>query len=158
MDLAFLFFIAPSAIPGALNASNQPGPPPKPPPDDLEMVVFVLAISLMLMGPLIWFLAPLWTAKRKKQQAAEQNRAHEEQLLLQPAFQEIELRLGFRVPQQMRELYADRETIVRTDFYVLDPTEEDAVWLISRFLPANLHSVDQLWPKLGDAFVFATNG
>ena len=144
---------------GTLNASElcpwpEAVPAQQPTGDPVQLAVLLGAIASIL-GAFAWYLAPRWPARKKRQQQVEQSRQRDRERMLHPRFSDIELRFDWRVPQQIRELYQDQDTILRTHFYVLDPVEEQAAWFIAAFVPADLDAVQEWWPPLGDAFVFA---
>src|SRR6266545_2298824 len=68
--------------------------------------------------------------------------------LLHPMFADVEARVGRGIPEPIRQLYCDQDSILLTDFYILDPVEERAAWLITAFLPVDTETVGTRWPQM----------
>ena len=79
-----------------------------------------------------------------------------------PDWSAIEARTAGRAGAPLRRLYGDRELLLRTDFWVADPSrpaDAAARWHIDRFQPADAETLSDEWSEFlpEGAFPFATD-
>lgn len=79
-----------------------------------------------------------------------------------PNWSEVEARTAGRASEPLRRLYGDRDLLMRTDFWVRDPSrpeEAEARWHIDRFLPADAETLGDEWSQFlpAGAFPFASD-
>lgn len=88
-------------------------------------------------------------------QALEESNDRTRESLLKPSCSEVERILKQPIPPALKDIYKREDLICATDFYLLDPIEDDAAWSIRSFLPLNAETVRNRWPVCHGACFFA---
>jgi len=127
------------------------------------MSVFRIAFALLLwfamVGAVFWLfkniIFSLRTGRFNNQGKTRENLETRMTLMENPRYREVENLVHRPIPEGIKLLYTRKDLLSLTDFYFLDPVEDNAAWLISFFLPVSPETVQHQWPDVPDAFFFA---
>jgi len=124
------------------------------------MQTFLLAI-LGAFGFIVFLLAVYvvgnWLAARfrkPRSHSAEYTLTYN-QRLRNPKWAELEEHFGRAIPEAIKNLYSESELLNRRD--ILFRGENGTEWRVAEFLPADVKTLDHLWPDVKESknFVFA---
>jgi hypothetical protein len=124
----------------------------------MELWQALLFLGIVFSIPIALFAYSLLTRKRSMRKRLSENNSLIREALLNPSFSEVEKILERPIPPSLKKLYQREDIICATDFYFLDPIEDDAAWSIRSFLPLNPETVRHRWPCCPDACFFAETG
>lgn len=115
----------------------------------LAFIVFVLIV--FAVGN--WFVSLL----RKPRVPSEESVRRYRERLLNPRWAELQEHFNQSIPERIKTLYAQTEIISRRDIHVTN--ENGASYHIAEFLPADIETLDGIWPevKKSENFPFATD-
>jgi hypothetical protein len=124
---------------------------------DISLLLAVLAGLVGFFAfLLVVYLAGNWLAvriRKPKAPSADAIRRYRERLA-SPRWLDLEQHFGQSIPTPIKHLYTRTELLQRKD--VLFRTPDGRAWPIARFLPADLQTLDEVWPDLkGPKFPFA---
>jgi SMI1 / KNR4 family (SUKH-1) len=108
---------------------------------------FIILILAVLVGG-NWLLLRL---KKTKLPSADSLRRYRERLL-NPRWDELEEQLGQSIPERIKQFYRNTDTIKRHDIRVT--SENGATYHIARFLPADVETLDGIWPDVKESASF----
>jgi hypothetical protein len=141
----------------------------------METVLTIVAIMVGIVGTILTAALICWIIDRvtlgrppTKEEIDLALRQHRERLLA-PRWAELEGHFHTIIPQAVRDFYKDHDRLLDTDFYAVPPdkTEEADFWYIDRFEPADLESLENAFPLIGQdedpnadqkRFAFASDG
>ncbi|MFM8471442.1 MAG: SMI1/KNR4 family protein [Limisphaerales bacterium] len=121
-------------------------------------VVYLFTIAALGVG-FLWLMDKLFRRTPTKAEIEEQSR-HFQERLLAPEFAAVEAHFNATLPEQLKQLYSNKEEILRGDFEVevAHTTDENGPWFIAFYEPADMDSVREAWPGCEPYFAFANDG
>lgn len=118
--------------------------------DNLENLATL--IMLFLLVPLIVLSIYSRMAARRSRASRAQSQVEFHRRLRDPRLGELERHFRRPLPETLKRLYQDSERIFTTNS-VLDPPaakDMDRAWLVASFLPADMTTLEEGWPELGE--------
>ena len=112
----------------------------------IVVVLVLIPLAIVLLNDLIFHRKP-----PKKERAAAAKRFEER--LLNPDFTALEAHFGCPLPPALKELYANKDEIMRGDFEVIiTQGGKKKTWTVAFYQPADKEAVTEMWEGLEGKF------
>lgn len=125
--------------------------------DTLITVIFLLAVLVLLP------IALLLLRDRFDKPSPQQIRDAQNQLakrLKCPEFEALERHYCCEFPECVKQLYSDMPELLQEEFEVADPDHRlrEETLYVAFYQPADLQTVEEMWPGNSNYFAFANDG
>lgn len=127
--------------------------------DVAAVIASVILLFIVLPVLLLWLRDRLCNRWPSPSEIEEINRRFKERRL-NPDFATIEAHFNHRFPEALRQLYNNKEEILRHDFEVIAPESATppSCWYIAYYQPADMENICDAWPGREAFYPFADDG
>jgi hypothetical protein len=121
--------------------------------------VVCVAVAVALAFGFLWLRDKVFHPRPTSAEVEAANKRFEERLL-NPDLTALEAHFRCAMPHALRDLYANRDEILRGDFELVSAgaRQESQPWFVAFYQPADVEHVGEAWPGTEEMFEFANDG
>ena len=125
---------------------------------DFKAILGIAVVFTMLVALVLWLLDRIFHRKSSNNKLDEDSKRFKERVL-KPDFAALEAYFGCPIPNEIKDLYANKEEIMRHHFeVVISKAGKKESWPVAFYMPADLESLRDVGEEQGELFFFANDG